>query len=75
VLLKFRSIHGRDPSPKKRQEDIEELCRIRDEVLAKLEVPLDKVPDELFRYGTAATSVTCFAYSGRYVCRRCLTTK
>jgi hypothetical protein len=51
----FRSKHGRDPSPEKRQEDIEELCNMRNEVLAKLGVPVDKVPDELFRYGTTTS--------------------
>jgi ubiquitin-like 1-activating enzyme E1 A len=60
VLLRFRSKRGHDPSPKKRQEDIEELCKVRDEVLAKLGVPVDKVPDNMFRYGTAMTCVICF---------------
>jgi hypothetical protein len=50
VLLSFRSKHGRDPCPKSRQEDIEELCKVRDEILSSLEVPLDKVPDNMFRY-------------------------
>jgi hypothetical protein len=55
VLLSFRSKHGRDPSPKSRQEDIEELCKVRDEVLANFGVPAEKVPDNVFRYGTVAT--------------------
>ncbi|XP_021933155.1 SUMO-activating enzyme subunit 1-like [Zootermopsis nevadensis] len=49
VLLGFRSKRGHDPSPEKLQEDIKQLYSIHNEVLAKLEVPVDKVPDELFR--------------------------
>jgi hypothetical protein len=55
VLLRFRSKRRRDPSPKNRQKDIEELCKIRDEVLAELNVPVEKVPDNLFRYDISAS--------------------
>jgi hypothetical protein len=50
VLLRFRGKHRRDPLPKNRKKDIEELYKIRDELLAKLRVPIEKVPDNLFRY-------------------------
>ncbi|KDR15653.1 SUMO-activating enzyme subunit 1 [Zootermopsis nevadensis] len=64
VLLRFRSKCGHDPSPKKRQEDIKELCSIRNEVLAKLEVPVDKVPDELFSHVFAELSPACAIVGG-----------
>jgi hypothetical protein len=55
VLLSFRSRCGRDPSPKSRQEDITELCKVRDEILSNLQVPVEKVPDSIFRYDIVAT--------------------
>ncbi|KAJ9586338.1 hypothetical protein L9F63_020046 [Diploptera punctata] len=64
VLLKFRSKHGRDPSPKKRAEDLKELGQVRDELLSKLEVPLDKVPDNLFGNVFAEVSPTCAIVGG-----------
>lgn len=64
LLLSFRSKHGRDPSPKSRQEDIEELCKVRDEVLANFGVPAEKVPDNVFRNVFAEVSPACAIVGG-----------
>ncbi|XP_069672220.1 SUMO-activating enzyme subunit 1 [Periplaneta americana] len=64
VLLAFRSKFGRDPSPEKRQNDLEELYKLRDDMLTKMGVPLDKVPDNIFRYVFAEVSPACAIVGG-----------
>lgn len=39
----------RDPAPESRSSDIDELCKLRDEELPKMGVPVEKVPDHLLR--------------------------
>jgi len=64
VLLSFRSRCGRDPSPKSRQEDIKELCKVRDEILCNLQVPVEKVPDSIFRNVFGKVSPACAIVGG-----------
>lgn len=42
-------MHKRDPAPEHREADINELVKLRDEELAKMSIPLEKVPDNLLR--------------------------
>lgn len=49
VLLRFRSQVYRNPQPATRNEDIEELKKLRDSELSEMSVPLGKVPDQCFQ--------------------------
>ena len=49
VMLRFRSKYGQNPDPCKKEEHLKNLYKLRDEVLTKLEVPLDEVSDSFFR--------------------------
>lgn len=58
VLQKFRDDSGRDPSPSDRQEDYEQLLRIRDEYGHNL------VPDEAFTFVFGQVSPACAVVGG-----------
>ncbi|XP_034253445.1 SUMO-activating enzyme subunit 1 [Thrips palmi] len=64
VLLKFRADKKRDPAPESRQADYEDLCKLRDEELAKMSVPAEKVPDHLLSLVFAEVSPACAIVGG-----------
>lgn len=64
VLLKFRNLHKRDPAPESRASDIEELCKLRDEELQIMGIPLEKVPNHLLSLLIAEVSPVCAIVGG-----------
>ncbi|KAE8750393.1 hypothetical protein FOCC_FOCC002951 [Frankliniella occidentalis] len=64
ILLKFRSENMRDPSPGTRSADMEELNRLKNEVLTKMSIPLEKVPDNLLSMVFAEIGPVCAIVGG-----------
>lgn len=53
VLLRFRTLKGRDPSLQSCSEDAEVLLQMRTDVLASLGVAADLLPDDFARWVAA----------------------
>ncbi|KAK3925902.1 SUMO-activating enzyme subunit 1 [Frankliniella fusca] len=64
ILLKFRSEKKRDPAPGTRVEDMEELLKLKKEVLKEMSIPLEKVPDNLLSLVFAEVGPVCAIVGG-----------
>lgn len=64
VLLEFRSKHGRSPSTKHQQSDIEELHLLRQHVIGVLGIDAALIPEEFTEYCFSSLSPVCAVTGG-----------